>query len=237
MESAKQRSHIERWGLFSAARFAVAWRLREWLGLHLYGIYTRPLGAAPAESPDDARGLSHRLFEPADVDALLTVCADPRLRLDEAFVRSALAKGDACNAALLEGQLIAYSWMAFTPTHDADGVYARFGPGYRYLYNAFTLPEFRGRHALRHFRAYGDGHARQRGCTSSIAFIAIDNDASMRSALGSGNRRIGFAGYLKIGSLFIPFRTVPVRAIGFEFFMPGKGDAAAQPKPDSRQPA
>lgn len=237
MNSTKQRSHIERWGIFSAVRFAVAWRLREWLGLRLYGIYTRPLSPTPAESPADAQGLSHRLFEPADVDALLAVRADPRLRLDEVFVRSAFAKGDACNAALREGQLIAYSWMAFTPTHDADGVYARFGPGYRYLYKAFTLPEFRGRHALRQFRAYGDGYARQRGCASTIAFIAIDNDASMRSALGSGNRRIGFAGYLKLGSLFIPFRTLPVRAIGFGFFMPGKGEAAAQPTPGSRQPA
>ena len=72
-----------------------------------------------------------------------------RLDLSEAFVRDALEKGDVCPAILRNGAIVSYSWCAFTPTHDEDGVFVHFGGTYRYAYKSFTLPEYRGQHLIR----------------------------------------------------------------------------------------
>lgn len=217
-------SDIRRSGAFSGARTAIAWRLRTSVGLHLYGIFTRALSVPTAAPPVEMQGYTHRMFEPADVDLFLAHIDNPRLNLGEAFVRAAFSKGDACSAVFLNGGLISYNWFAFTPTHDAHGVFADFSPKHRYGYKAFTLPEFRGRHVIRLFKEYSDGYCVQRGRVFTIAFIEIGNDSSIRYALATGYRRIGFAGYLKLGFLFIPFRTAGVRAEGFRFFMPRVGN-------------
>jgi len=213
--------------ILSAASTAVAWRLRQWLGLYIYGIYTRLLGG-PAARPADNLDCTFRVFEQGDLEEFLDFAqSDARLDLDETFVRSAFAKGDACAAVFSDGRLVSYDWMAFTPTHDARGVHVQFGPRYRYSYKAFTLPDFRGRHATRAFKPLSDDYCVQRGRDSTIAFIAVDNRSSIRLAVGLGNRRIGLAGYLKLGPVFIPFRTSGARAEGFRFFLPdqdsGKG--------------
>lgn len=235
MDDPKPRSPSKQWGP-SAIRAAIAWRLRTFLGLHVYGIYTRALGAPDAEPPVEKQGYSHRIFEPADVDLLLACTDNPQLSLGTGFVRAAFAKGDACSAVFFNGELISYKWMAFTPTHDERGVYVDFSAKHRYGYKAFTLPEFRGRHAIRLFKALIDEYCVQRGRVSKIAFIAIDNDSSMRYSLGTGNRRIGFAGYLKLGALFIPFRTSRVRAEGFKFFMPRDCKAVVRPQSGGSAP-
>jgi hypothetical protein len=220
---------VKQGSIFFTAVTAVAWRLRHWLGLHVYGIYIRSLGGLAAAQPAEDHGYTHRVFEPADLDALLAGAADPQLDLGEAFVRDAFGKGDACAAVFTGGRLVSYDWMAFTPTHDAHGVFVDFSPKYRYLYKAFTLPEFRGRHAIRLYKAFSDDYCIRLGRESTIAFIATDNRSSIRYALGVGNRRIGFAGYLKLGPIFLPFRTPGVRSEGFRFFMPGRGRLQGRP--------
>jgi hypothetical protein len=217
---------MNRTSRFSRALKAVAWRLRNAVGLHVYGIYTRPLGEVTPAPQATGADFTHRLFESADQAAFLACATDPRLDLNEAFVQDAFAKGDACAAVLSGATLVSYEWMAFTPTHDDQGVYVDFGPRYRYLYKAFTLPEFRGRHAIRLFKGSSDAYCLRRGRVATIAFIAIDNHSSIRYALGVGNRRIGFAGYMKLGSFFIPFRTAGVRTEGFRFFVPRPGVTA-----------
>ena len=228
VDDPKPHSSIKQWGALCRIRAAIAWRLRAVLGLHLYGIYTRALSEPDAEPPDERLGYSHRIFEPTDVDILLASAGNPRLSLGTEIVRAAFAKGDACSAVFFNGELISYKWIAFTPTHDAHGVYVDFSAKHRYGYKAFTLPEFRGRHVIRLFTAAVDRYCVRRGRVSKISFIAIENDSSMRFSLGTGNKRIGFAGYLKLGSLFIPFRTSRVRAEGFKFFMPRDGRAPAR---------
>jgi hypothetical protein len=227
MGNPKARRYMERWGLVNAVHSAIAWRLRQSLGLHVYGIYTRPLHMPAAEPPAEKQGYTHRLFEPADADVLLGCIGNPELQLDEAFVRTAFAKGDACSAVFHGTRLVSYHWMAFSPTHDCAGVYVDFGPKHRYAYNAFTLAEFRGHHATRLFNLRSDAYCLRRGRLSTIAFIATDNQASIRSALGIGYRRIGFAGFLKLGPLFLPFRSAGVKSEGFRLFVPSAPRAAA----------
>ena len=50
--------HVERWGVHSAVRSRIAWRLDESLGLHLFGVYKRPLSRRPADSSTSTSALS-----------------------------------------------------------------------------------------------------------------------------------------------------------------------------------
>ncbi|MEO8155373.1 MAG: hypothetical protein ABI605_20080 [Rhizobacter sp.] len=197
---------------------ALVWRLRQWFGLRLYGIYARDLGGAIADFSPALVGYSHRIFEAPDAEILQALAGAPTLDMSESFMKSAFGKGDACDAVIFAGKLVSYSWMAFTPTRDSGSVFVEFGPRYRYVYKAFTLPEFRGRHAIRQFKVDSDQYCVQRGRVATIAFISIDNQPSIRYALGVGNRRIGHAGYLKFGSVFFSFRTPGVKRAGFRFF-------------------
>lgn len=223
MGDPKTLSYRQRWGLWAALRFGLMWRLRDWLGFYVYGVYLRELMPPSDHTPREVAGFRHRVFEAADMAQLLPFACNPELDLSEAFIRQAFLKGDACNAVLLGDRLVSYHWMAFTPTHDECGVFVDFHSRHRYSYKAFTLPEFRGLRTLRLFMPFSDGYCLSKGRRLSISFIAVDNQASIRHALGMGNRCIGYAGYWRIGSWFLPFRSRGVRQEGFRFFLPRQG--------------
>ena len=211
----------ERWGLVAAVHAAFFHGVHSWLGLRVCGIYARPL--TPPKSSDPALpGFSYRVFEQGEADALIACAKRPELELSETFVRDALHKGDACHAILCDGEVVSYDWSAFTPTHDSEGVYVEFGERDRYGYKAFTLPGFRGRHLPRVFKPLGDAYCIVRGCTHTIGFVKVDNRPSIRATVVQGYQRIGFAGYLKRGPIFIAFRTPSARRRGFRFFVPPK---------------
>jgi len=196
-----------RWGLIAAMQHRVIQALASRLGLRIYGIFSRPV-ATPIGPPPIVAGFAWRLLAAGDEKVLLTAACHSDLGITESFVRQAFAKGDVCDAVLHDGKIVAFSWSAFTPTHDHDGVYVEFGDAYRYTYFAFTLPAFRGRHLPRLFTPCRDRLCIERGRTHCISYISIDNRASMRSFIASGNRRIGFAGYWLCGPIFVPFRTL-----------------------------
>jgi hypothetical protein len=205
-----------RWGWFAALHHALVQRLLSSLGLRIYGIYSRAI--TPHDGPDPVvPGYSFQLYQRGDASALLAAARRPELEITEAFVDKAFGKGDVCEAILFNQEVVSFSWAAFSTTHDHDGVYIEFNAGYRYAYFAFTLPEHRGRHLPRQFKPFRDRHCLARGCAHSIAYISVDNHSSIRSALAAGNRRIGFAGYLKRGRVFVPFRTRGVSRSGLRF--------------------
>ena len=49
-----------------AAQYALGWRLRKWFGLHLNGIYTRPLIPPGIGLNVEGKGYAYRVFEPGD---------------------------------------------------------------------------------------------------------------------------------------------------------------------------
>ena len=210
-------SYRQRWGFFAALQHGLVERLSSRAGLHLYGIYLRPLDAVNAPEPV-VPGYVVRLFTQGDEHTLLAAAREPELELTESFVRTALGKGDVCAAILVDGQIVSFAWSAFTPTRHRDGVYVTFDSRHRYGYFAFTLPEYRGRHLPRLPVPLRDRYCVARGCTQSISFISVDNRSSIRMATAIGNHRVGFAGYLKLGPIFVPFRTRAVREEGFRFF-------------------
>ena len=78
--------------------------------------------------------------------------------MSEEFVRHAFGKGDVCGAVLYDAEIVSYTWVAFTPTHESDGVYVEFAGNYRYSYKGLTLPEFRGRHLRRYYNRFSDAY-------------------------------------------------------------------------------
>ncbi len=216
----------QRWGLLAALRRALVRYLLQTLGLRLNGIYLRQLSAPVGPDPS-LPGFDVRLFTRDDVDSLLACAQRPELGLTENFVRNALGKGDVCAAVLVDRQIVSFIWSAFTPTHDHDGVFVDFDNRQRYGYFAFTLPEYRGRHLPRLLYPPRDRYCLARGRSQGIAFVAAGNQSSIRMTSTGGSSRIGYAGYLKCGPLFIPFRSRAVREQGFRFFMP-KGRPAGQ---------
>lgn len=213
----KELSYFRRWGLHAAIHHAFTEWLRDVAGLPLFGIYARPLTAPTGPDPVDP-GHVVRLFVQGDEHALLAAAKRPELELTPSFVRKAFGKGDLCAAILVDDQIVSFGWSAFTPTHVHDGICVAFGSRQRYGYFAFTLPEYRGRHLQRLSVPHRDRYCIAQGCTQSIAYIAVDNRSSIQMATAIGNRLIGFAGYLKRGPLFIPFRTRGAREHGFHFF-------------------
>ena len=190
-------------------------RLRRWFGLRVYGIHSRQL-KPPATAPE-REGFTYRVFQRDEVAELLSMIKHPELDLSKEFVYNAFAKGDACDAIIHNGEVISYSWLAFSPTLDSDDVYVNFRSSDRYGYKALTLPEFRGQHLRQLFKPITDSYCIERGCTHAIAFIDVTNRSSLKLNLALGNRLVGYAGYLARGALFVPFRTLNVRRRGFSF--------------------
>ena len=218
----KKLRHRDRWGLMSALRHAFVQRLASVFGIRIYGIYSRPV--EPHTGPDPVvPGFSFRVYSPGEEAELLAAAVRPELEISDSFVKGAFGKGDICSATLYNGQIVSFQWSALTATHDHDGVYIEFGAESQYNYFSYTLPEFRGRHLPRIFKPLRDRVSISRGRTHCVAYISIDNDASIRSAIANGNRRVGFAGYICRRSLFLAFRTPGARKCPVRFFKPTAG--------------
>lgn len=211
-------TYRQRWGTVATIRRKMVERLDQMAGLRVFGIYCRPI-VAPAKQESTASGFHVRLFRQGEEQELLACAKHPELELSAKFVHTALGKGDVCAAVLRDGQIVAFNWSAFSPTRVRDAVHVDFDERYRYGYFAFTLPEYRGRHLLRLVTWQRDRYSLEHGRTRSIAYISIDNESSMRMTAALGSQRVGFAGYLKKGSVFLPFRTNGVREHGFRFFL------------------
>lgn len=216
-----------RCGTIATLCVGLSWRLCSWLGLHGCGIYSKELKVSTDPAPE-IPGFSFQLFVNGDAASLIARARHPELDLSETFIQRALAKGDVCATILCNDEVIAYIWLAFTPTHDADGVHIAFRDGDLYCYKALTLPEFRGRRLPRLLGILADRYCVTRGCTHTIAYIDIHNQVSIRAVAAQGGCRIGFAGYFKRGPIFVSFRTQDVCRRGFQFFLPEKNKQAPQ---------
>ena len=217
----RTRELRERWGLPAAIFALFISVLRPRLHIRIYGIYVRAHSSSrnsssrPQTSTDSA--ITYRIFSKSNLDELLKQAKRSDLDMSEAFIREAIAKGDICSAALINGNIVSYVWSAFSATHDTDDVYAVFPSGFRYGYKAYTLPECRGQHLRDGTIPLRDQYCAERGCMHSLSFIAVDNYASIRAATRSGVTRVGFAAFYKKGSRFISYHSPGVKKLGFRF--------------------
>jgi hypothetical protein len=183
------------------------------LQLDLCRVLARPFGAALRTLQRDGRIALRALTEPE----ALAWCGDPELELKPDQVQAAFGRGEVCLGAFDGGRLVGYVWLAYGPAPHTGGMWVQFDPRGRYTYKKFVRPAYRGRKVAHGLSALGDAPAFARGREFSLHFVALGNRASLKSALRSGSRTVGYAGVLRCGQLSMPFRSPGARRYGFRF--------------------
>lgn len=204
------KREIERFGYWRTAYRILLDKLSP--VLQLYFINSRYLGSGKPEDTPARVGWA----TPAELETATAYMGE---NLTNAFVEKALARGDKCLAAFMDGKMVSFVWRAYGSAPHTNGIWVRFGSAYRYGYKAYTLPEFRGRHILD--PKYSDQYDLEHGIHQSVGFIATHNFSSLER-----ERRIadfamtGVAGYLSVFGKTLFFRSPSVKKIGFEFYIP-----------------
>ena len=160
-------------------------------------VWVRILKGFHIEDPDPAYLGAPERYRCGFLDeqALAGYCGREDYELPEAFLRSALGKGDECYGILAGGTLAGYGWYSKTATEVTDDLRLHFDPRYIYMYKGFTHPEHRGQrlHAIGMTQALAA--YRERGHRGLVTFVEADNFDSLKSV-----RRMG---YRCFGSLFV----------------------------------
>ena len=159
--------------------------------------------------------------ELAEAEAL-ACSADPALELSAAGIRAAFSRGDMCVGAFCGDRLVGYQWVAFGPTPDVAGVWVRFAPRTFYVYKRFVLPAFRGQRIAAALQQEANALSLRRGCSRGVAYVSVHNVASWRAGRRDGAHTVGFAGYVRLGSFFLAFRTPGARRNEFGFYKPAR---------------
>lgn len=204
------RDSVRRWGVARAVYAEVMARLRPWF--MLAEVTVRPLWAEPPKTSLDTR-MSVRVATPAEIADAVRDMPD---QLNEAFVESALARGDYCPAVFDGNKMVSFAWRSHSTAPHGDGLWVGFEKPYRYGYHAYTRPEYRGRH-LRDPRLT-DRLSIEQGCRFAVGFTETHNFASIRWNRRYGNERVGFAGYIKVFGKPYPFRTPGAKRHTFRFY-------------------
>jgi hypothetical protein len=205
------RADAARYGWFAALRAAAfGWLARR--GVEINFIQSRPLVAVP--SPFEEDGIVYRLVTP---EVLYAQAQRPELDLNPAFLRHALGQGDYCCGAFDGDRLVSYVWRSAVGAAHVRGIEVRAAPTCRYGYKAFTLPAYRGRGIYPRIAPLADAAFLEQGKTHAAAFTAAQNLASLQSDKKIGNSVVGYAGYVRIGSLCIPFHSPGVKRRALRF--------------------
>jgi len=220
------RAEIKRWGWMRVLFKHLMCYLRKYAGLHIYRVNKRPLGRHPG-TPDLPNGITLAIAPP---EKLLAAASDPELHMEPSFVRAALARGDFAFGAFDGDHLIAYVWRTFTAAPHEEVLWVRVDRPCHYAYNAFTLPSYRGKRIHVALSLQCDKYFMERGYTAEVGFSEISNYPSIAAAEFLGRRRVGFAGYVKIAGRRVPFRTLGLKKLGFEFFDPDHSSALVSPR-------
>jgi hypothetical protein len=121
---------------------------------------------------------------------------------DPALLVERTARGDLCFVVLDGERAVHATWGSCTtgplPYLDADAVLE---PGDVVLYDAFTATAWRGRSISRSRDELCRRHYRAAGLRRSLAFVALENEAGLRTTVPLGYVRLGTYGLLRLGPL------------------------------------
>lgn len=210
------RKNADRWGLRRAITNLCVKASARHLGIHLYVVRCRKIPDAPTH-PQGNADLVFRLVEPEE---LLEFSKDPELDMHPDFVADAIARGDLAYGAFDGTKLVSYMWRSIDFAPDADNVWVRIRKPYNYSYKSFTRAAYRGRRISPSVHLFSDNEMRKHGYEYRVGFVGVTNYASLEMGKHMGSLAIGYAGYLAWFGMLFPFRSRPVRDIGFEFFRP-----------------
>ena len=109
----------------------------------------------------------------------------------ELFYDAAAKRGDWCCYLSDEGTIASYGWYSTVPVPAVAGYSIEFSPSFVYMYNGFTLLEYRGQQ----LHAYGMAHALAGavadGYQGLISYVEAHNAASLRSVARLGYQTFG----------------------------------------------
>jgi GNAT superfamily N-acetyltransferase len=171
---------------------------------------------APVPAPIPA-GVRIAWVEPGE---LLPRCEDSALDLPADWAREALARGDRCLAAFLQGELAGYSWVARGRAPHVDGIEVEVPASAEYRYKTFVRAEHRGRGIATALYRAADAGLAKRGGGEAFLCIAPRNHASQRSAVAAGARRVGTVAYWVAGPIFAAVRSPGARRSGLTLTRP-----------------
>jgi len=184
------------------------------LGIHIWRVFTRPLGRSLQTQP---AAMEVRFITAADGDGLWT---EEVLDLSAAKASAAFARGDVCVGAFDAGRLVGYAWLASQPAPHIDGLWMAFDPHAVYLYRAFVRPERRGRHIAPALYSFADTVFLSQGKNYAVICVSIYNRPSIAAAHRSGARTAGYTAYWSAGSWFVAMRSAGAKRCGFRFYRP-----------------
>lgn len=185
------RDKAAKFGWRRTAISAVLQRAEQYLGIHVWAIFSRPAYEAFDLTPEQQRFEYRRLSR----EDCLAAAQTPGLALSEDFVSAAWARGDECFGAFDDGRLIAYLWRSTdtAPLFDDLWLQLRGSPKF-YGYKTLVLPEYRGVRLFQVLRGLFDAEYVERGLTRSVGYVAMRNLPSMASLeLDPEHERIGLA--------------------------------------------
>lgn len=201
---------VERYGL----RQVLCGRLfsyLERLGVHVWVVQTRPLHSHFDMPSAHAARFRFALLTLESAGNAAT--RDSRLKLPETFLHAALARGDVGCGAFEGDRLVAYTWRTMTRAPVAGPLWIHLlDATSRYGYKSLVLPEYRGSRLNVSVARFHDRWFVERGIHRDVGYVALANLASLRSTYRDPERvRVGYAGYLRLGSRYATFRSRDVR--------------------------
>ena len=198
----------------------VARNLRR-IGVHLVVVNTRSLSHSLL-SPNLPNGISIRR---ATLDDCLLACRDPEMGLQDTFVYWAFEQGAMCHAAFeetnsgsnLNTRMVSYAWRTQHHAPHTSNIRVHIGATHSYGFKAFTLPAFRGLGIYPAIAVAECTTCAGEGVTTGISFTDLHNSASLQADRKFGNRILGLAGYIQVGSRVYTFHDAAVKRTEFRF--------------------
>ena len=200
---------VRRWGWTRAFYGRLMPRLRRWAVF--CRVSTQDL--TQFEGNATVSPAEHRFATQSELAELLEELPDK----DRGWLREVEPdQHNRCWASFVEGKIVSFGWSAYRNAPAGDGMMVGFNRPYMYGRNVYTLQHYRGK---RIFDVSGAVASHiEKGYTHAIGFIETHNFASWRRARRMGDKHGGYAGYLKLGKLRIPFRTPLAKKHTFRFY-------------------
>jgi len=199
-------NRVKRFGFWQASLASLLRNLTIHLNIHFWSIQTRIPELDYIPPQEHSRDF---VFRSLTANEVLVAAHNPDLGLTQSFVKNAFSRGDICTGALLGETLVAYSWKTFSHAPLTKGLWIRIDqqPQF-YGYKAFVLPEYRGRRLSTSVARANDTDLVRAGAQWGVSYIALSNLESRAVNLKTDSRVFrGYAGYWKIGSHYLCFRT------------------------------
>jgi ribosomal protein S18 acetylase RimI-like enzyme len=126
--------------------------------------------------------------------------------LTDAFVDRAIVRGDRCYASFDGDRLTSYAWYTTRPAAltEIDGnLVLHFDPSYAYMYNAYTLPRYRGRGLNAFGMAAAVDALTEEGRRGVLAYVDSTNFAAASSCARVGYKAFGRVVVFKVGGRYV----------------------------------